>query len=410
MQNQKIAESPTTVTKVKQSKTLRRLASFTLGLGGVAIAAFLFSPSPIDPVGWQPARSLPMTGVLEPNDELRKAELIGEDKIWRPEDITFDRQERMYVPNRDQEGDRAGVANINPRIDRITFGVNGEQTIETYVELPGGDPLDVRFDNDGNLIVSSWRQGLISVSPDRKVTVLVPEGQIIDGKPFGYADGQAIAADGKIYFTQGTDKVKNSGVFGVLEGKGYGRLLVYDPKYKSVRTLILDLSFGNGVVLAPDESYVLVADQFRYQIKRYWLKGEKAGQEDIFANNLPGFVHNIYLDDKNVLWMAMAQPRAGLADTLAPYPFLKKQLAKLPVERLDARNTDRDESKRGVGFVMAMDLEGNPLLSLHNPPMSMNTLSSAVYHNGYVYLGTIGGGPALRYKLSERPLPKDYQL
>lgn len=133
------------------------------------------------------------------------------------------------------------------------------------------------------------------------------------------------------------------------------------------------------------------------------MKGEKAGQEDIFANNLPGFVHNIYLDDKNVLWMAMAQPRAAIADAIAPYPFLKEQLAKLPVGALDACNGDRDESKRGVGFVIAMDLQGKPLLSLHNPQMSMNTLSSAVYHDGYVYIGTIGGGPVIRYKLANRP-------
>ncbi|MEO1377514.1 MAG: hypothetical protein AAFW70_25190 [Cyanobacteria bacterium J06635_10] len=41
-------------------------------------------------------------------------------------------------------------------------------------------------------------------------------------------------------------------------------------------TPIPNLSFGNGVVLAPDESDLLVADSLRYQIKRYWLKGEKA--------------------------------------------------------------------------------------------------------------------------------------
>lgn len=29
----------------------------------------------------------------------------------------------------------------------------------------------------------------------------------------------------------------------------------------------------------------------------------------------------------------------------------------------------------------------------------MNTLSTAVYHDGYVYLVTITGGPVIRYKL-----------
>ncbi len=106
-----------------------------------------------------------MTGVLKPNNELRKAELIGKGKIWRPEDITFDEQGRMYVPNRDEEGDRPGVADVNPRIDRITFGANGEQTIETYVELPGGNPLDVRFLKTSGLmkLISELDYGIYSI-------------------------------------------------------------------------------------------------------------------------------------------------------------------------------------------------------------------------------------------------------
>jgi sugar lactone lactonase YvrE len=393
-------QSPTTENlsaKIAQTskKTLFKIVGTALGLGGIGLIALILSPSTINPVSWQPSPALPMTGVLEPNDELRKAELIGKGKIWYPEDITFDPQGRIYIPNRDRPN------NINPRIDRITLSANGKEKIETYVELPGGNPLDLRFDRQGNLLVASWGQGLISISPEKKITTLVPEGKIIDGKPFGYADGIAIASDGKIYFTQGTDDIKHSGVYGVLEGKSYGRMLVYDPQNKSVRTLIPNLSFGNGVALAPDESYVLVADQFRYQIKRYWLKGKKAGREDIFVNNLPGFVHNISLGDRDILWIGIAQPRAAIPDAIAAYPWVKKQLAKLPVAKLDARNTVRDESKRGVGFVIAMDLTAKPLLSLHNPPMSMNTISSAVNHDGYVYIGTIGGEPLLRYPIAK---------
>jgi hypothetical protein len=96
------------------------------------------------------------------------------------------------------------------------------------------------------------------------------------------------------------------------------------------------------------------------------------------------------------------QPRAAIPDAIATYPWLKKQLAKLPVDKLDAHNTVRDESKRGVGLVMALDLTDKPLLSLHNPPMSMNILSCAVYHDGYVYIGTIGGEPLLRYPYSQK--------
>jgi hypothetical protein len=354
-----------------------------------------------------------LAGPLAPNDALRdpeRVELVGEGRLWRPEDITFDDQGRLYAPSRDRAGDGAGGGDLNARIERVTFGPDGRQTVEEFVRLPGGGPLDLRFDRAGNLIVASWGQGLLSISPDRRVTTLVADGQPIDGRPFGYADGVAIAGDGKIYFTQGQDArgARLGAVLMTLEQRAYGRLLVYDPANGSVRTLTPDLSFGNGIALAPDESYVLVADQLRCQIKRYWLTGPRAGTEDIFADNLPGFVHNLSLDDRGVLWMALAQPRSTLADSIAGSPFLRRQVAKLAplLAGLDARTAGGDERRRGVGIVMAMDLAGNPLLGLHNPPMSMNTLSAAVYHDGYVYIGTIGGGPVLRYRLPDRPLPR----
>ncbi len=47
MQKQQISESQTKATKVNQGKTLKRLASFALGIGGVAITAFLLILNPI---------------------------------------------------------------------------------------------------------------------------------------------------------------------------------------------------------------------------------------------------------------------------------------------------------------------------------------------------------------------------
>nr|WP_267901219.1 hypothetical protein [Dulcicalothrix desertica] len=131
-----------------------------------------------------------------------------------------------------------------------------------------------------------------------------------------------------MFFTQGTSsdyQGLSSDILTILEGSFKGRLLEYNPATGKTRTLIGELTSGNGVALAPDESYVLVADQYRYRIKRYWLKGASSGKEDIFADNLPGFVHNIYIDDKNTLWAAFNSPRADII----PHnnPWLKAQLA-----------------------------------------------------------------------------------
>jgi sugar lactone lactonase YvrE len=380
-----------------------------LALPVILIGGLLVLPSPIEPIAWTPGEAFPATGIFAQNNELRQSELIGEGRLRNPEDVAFDAQGRLYAGSRDMPNlaaEQAGVADVNPRIERVTFNPDGTHRVEEFVKLPGGGPLDMRFDAQGNLIVASWGQGLISISPERQVKVLVPEGRSVDGIKFEKPDGIAIHSDGRIFFTQGTSVPASFElVWQVLEGKGYGRLLEYTPATGAVRVLVPDLSFGNGVALAPDESYVLVADQYRYRIKRYWLTGPNAGREDIFTDRLPGFVHNLYLDDQNVLWVALYMGRSAIADSLAGNPFLKQQLAKLPTSLFNNPTIDRNEALRGDGSVLAMDLKGNPLLSLQNPPRQLHTLSTAVYHQGFVYMGTITGGPVIRYKLKQRPLP-----
>jgi sugar lactone lactonase YvrE len=368
-----------------------------------AVGAFLLWPSPISATARRIGVPMP---TLPSNDALRQVELIGEGRINNPEDIAFDAQGRLYVGSRDSTATNlvVGIGDANPRIERVIFLPDGSQRLEEWVKLPGGGPLDMRFDANGNLIVASWGQGLVSISPEKRVEVLVPDGQIIEGTPFGYADGVAIHSDGRIFFTQGTNGSYSGTrvVQDVLSGRGFGRLLEYNPSTKQTRVLISDLSFGNGVALAPDQSYVLVADQLRYTIKRYWLTGDRAGTEDIWADNLPGFVHNIFLDKYNTLWLAFNQGRNPIVDRLSNQPWLREQIAKLPASFFN-RAPSRDETQRARGFVLAMTLDGRVLESYQNPPQKLDTLSTAVYHDGYLYMGTLTGGPVIRHKLERHP-------
>lgn len=384
----------------------------TLGLIVLAIIVFLLWPPPVQPRPFTPAPALPAEGVLAPNDALRdpvRTRWIGDGVLYYPEDVTFDAEGRMYVGNRDLPNAQAGTNDVNARVERVTFADDGSATIETFAALPGGGPLDMRFDAAGNLIVSSWGQGLIAINPAGEVRTIVADGEMIGGRPYGYSDGIAIATDGRVFHTQGTNDAINalSTVSAFVSNAGPGRLIVTDPVTGESQVLIDDLSFGNGIVLAPDESYVLVADQFRYRILRYWMTGEQAGTQDVWMDSLPGLPHNLYRDDQNVIWVAFFQGRNALGDAIRANGFLASQVLKVPqlFAGQDAANASREESQRGVGSVLALDFNQNVLLSLENPPMQMNTLSTAVYHDGAVYLGTITGGPVLRYELEERPQP-----
>jgi sugar lactone lactonase YvrE len=46
----------------------------------------------------------------------------------------------------------------------------------------------------------------------------------------------------------------------ILQAKPMGRVLKYDPKTKKTEELLKDLYFPNGILLSPDESYLLVAE------------------------------------------------------------------------------------------------------------------------------------------------------
>jgi hypothetical protein len=383
-----------------------------LGVILLGLIIFLIWPPPINPNPFTPSPALPAEGVLAPNDALRdpaRTRWIGEGQLYYPEDVTFDSQGRMVVGNRDMPNAQVGSSDVNARIERVSFTADGSSILETFALLPGGGPLDMRFDATGDLIVSSWGQGLIAINPAGEVSVIVADGDLIDGKPYGYSDGVAIASDGRIFHTQGTSDAVNAlpTVSAFLSNAGEGRLIVTDRAAGQSRTLVDGLSFANGIVLAPDESYLLVSDQLRYRILRYWLTGDRAGTQEVWLDSLPGMPHNLYRDDQNVIWAALYQGRVGMGDTIRANAFLASQALKVPglFAGEDLANALPDESRRGAGSVLALDFDGNVLLSLQNPPMQMNTLSTAVYHDGAVYMGTITGGPVLRYQLAERPLP-----
>lgn len=61
-----------------------------------------------------------------------------------------------------------------------------------------------------------------------------------------------------------------------LQGDHTGRLLKYDPTSRKTSFVAGDLFYANGVAIAKDESFVLVAETSRVTIHRIWLKGKKA--------------------------------------------------------------------------------------------------------------------------------------
>lgn len=338
-----------------------------------AAAYFALVPSPIDPLPWQAPPAPALSGIMEPNDTLMKAQLLAKGNLQGPEDTAIDAQGRLY----------AGLQ------DGRIVQVLDDDSVETFVDT-GGRPLGLDFDAHGNLIVADAFKGLLSIDPQRRITVLAQEAE---GVPFAFTDDLDIASDGTIYFSDASSRFTQPDyLLDLLEARPHGRLLAYDPASRETRVLLSDLYFANGVALSKAEDFVLVNETYRYRITRYWLKGEKAGTHDVFIENLPGLPDNLQGDRMGTFWVALPTPRKADADFLHQHPWLKAQLAKLP-RVLWPRPTP-------YGLVIALDENGKIIRSLHDTSGShLRMITSVKPVGGALYLGSLNNDRIGRLEL-----------
>lgn len=54
------------------------------------------------------------------------------------------------------------------------------------------------------------------------------------------------------------------------------------------KVLLDNLWFTNGLVLSPDNQFVVVAETCKLRLLKYYIDGPKKGKSEVFADGLPG--------------------------------------------------------------------------------------------------------------------------
>lgn len=331
-------------------------------LVAVLVAYLLAWPVPIDPERWRPPEAPALEGPYAVNDYLAQTVKLGVGVGRNPEDVAFDAEGRMYAGYDDG------------RI--VRWDTEGRHTVFANT---AGRPLGLRFAADGTLYVADAVHGLLSVSPEGAVTVLV---NTHGGLPFRFTDDLDIAEDGTIYFTDASWKFgPEQFMEDLVEHRPNGRLLAYDPRTGETRQVLGDLYFANGVAVAHDQSHVLVVETGKYHVRRYWLTGERAGTTDLFIENLPGFPDGILPGSDGLYWLAIAYPRNPLLDGMMPVPFLRKMLLRLPAWM-------RPKPVRH-SMVLGLDAEGGVVHNLQDPGAAYAPITNAVEWDGHLHFGSI---------------------
>ncbi|MCW8879338.1 MAG: SMP-30/gluconolactonase/LRE family protein [Kangiellaceae bacterium] len=321
-------------------------------------------PVAIQPQAWQPTTPSPLTGQFKSNQHLAQIERLELTSGYGPEDVAVDQFGNIYGGLQDGRIIRFNKEGKNPSDFANTKG----------------RPLGLHFDKNGNLIVADAYKGLLSINSHGDITVLTTSA---DDLPFRFTNDLDIADDGTIYFSDASYKFTQAEYKAdALEHRPNGRLLAYSPKTRKTTTLLKDLYFANGVAISPDQSFLLINETWTYRVLRYWIAGEKKGNTEIFIEQLPGFPDGISSDGNGTFWLALASPRNSMIDNLAPHPWLRKIVQRLP-EFLQPAPVK-------YAFVLGLNDDGKVVHNLQEPsghPFSV--ITSVQAENGYLYFGSL---------------------
>ncbi|XP_039684630.1 protein STRICTOSIDINE SYNTHASE-LIKE 6 isoform X1 [Medicago truncatula] len=349
------------------TRTQTRASLFTpfiaIILPVIIASAVLYRLDPLEPVHF-PLDKINRSAITVPllNKNMRLgSEKAAEGQVLGPEDLVYDAALGVVYT-----GCEDGW------IKRITVN---ESVVEDWVNT-GGRPLGLAFDGNGDLIVADAYKGLLRVTREKEIEVLVTE---IDGLQFKLTDGVDVAHDGTIYFTDASSKYSYKDyLLDVFEGNPNGRFLSYNPATKKTTLLVSDLYFPNGVAVSPDQKFVVFCETVLMNCKKYYIHGPKKGSTEKFCD-LPGMPDNIRYDGHGQYLIGIATAFSLDLDIMLKYPFIRKALA-IITKKVPSLNLYKN------GGVITVDLEGKSTAHYYDPKLS---LSGGIKIGNHLYCGSI---------------------
>ncbi|MES2585228.1 MAG: SMP-30/gluconolactonase/LRE family protein [Pseudomonadota bacterium] len=289
------------------------------------MAYLLLWPVPIKPVTFVLPKAPGYTGPHAVNTKLAQLKIIDLKGEIGPEHIVMGPDGKLYTT----------VASGN------ILRMNPDGTAQEVFANTGGRVLGFDFDAQGNLVAADAVKGLLSITPDRKITVLTDN---VNGDRIRYADAVVVAKNGRMYFSDASGRFApkdwggtfEASVLDIIEGASTGRVLEYDPATQATRVLAYGLSFANGVALSADEQSLFVTETGKFRLWKIATSasGVNVSQTNplatVLLDNLPGYPDNLMRGLDGKIWMGFAKPRNPVADNMADKPWLRRLTLRLP--------------------------------------------------------------------------------
>ena len=298
--------------------------------------------------------------------------------------MIFDKDDNLYC------GSRHG--------DIIRFFAPDHTRWEVFAHI-GGHPLGMAFDAEGNLHTCVGGMGLYMIRPDKTVIKLSDETNrtlfsIVDDSRLRLADDLDIAPDGRVFFSEATIRYEMyDWMVDALEARGNGRIICYNPKDGSSRTVLPKLQLPNGICVEPSGQSLLYAETWGCRITRWYFDGPRKGQREVIIDNLPGYPDNINRASDGNYWCALCGMRSPIFDLALRLPAFRRRMV---------LKVARDEwlyPNMNTGCVIKFAPDGKILDVLWDLGGEAHPMITSIReHKGYLYLGGIYNNRVGRYK------------
>lgn len=281
-----------------------------------------------------------------------------------PEDVLVDSDGRIYTGLDDH------------RIIRIS----GDGTmIETIAETPGR-PLGIEFYGPDELLVCASDHGLVVVT--LKTGAVRTLADKVMGAPILCCNNAAVAADGTVYFSDSSQRYPIPEYRKeMLELTGTGRLLRRDPTGE-IEEVLGGLQFANGVALAPDESFVVVAETTAAQIRRVALTGSSDDSGDMLISDLAGYPDNASTGSDGLIWVAVPAVVNPLVGPLRKAPAAVRSLVHRLPESIQPTPPD-------TGQVLGLNRDGTVVHDISGEIADFRMLTGVRERDGALYFGSL---------------------
>ncbi len=321
----------------------------------VVLAAYLsLWPVPIKAVTWSAPAAPGYVGAHAVNNKLAGLKMISLGKEEGPEHIVLAKDGKLYTT----------VASGN------ILRMNPDGSAQEVFANTGGRVLGFDFDASGNLIAADAVKGLLSISPDRKISLLTDK---VGNDPIRYADAVIVARNGKMYVSDASARFApaqwggtfEASILDILEQSATGRILEYDPVTRLTRLVAKGLSFANGVALSQDEQTLFVNETGKYRVWKISVSAngidvaEKSAQASVLLDNLPGYPDNLMRGLDGRIWLGFAKPRNPTIDNFAGKPFMRELTLRLPRSMWPI--------PKAYGHVIAFTDDGKVVTDLQDP-------------------------------------------